>query len=349
MSWKRRSIEAACGFAARFAPRASAIPDDPASVFVLRNNNIGDLLMITPLFAALRTRFPRARIVAGIGTWNTDVLRDNPHVDEILPINAPWHNWEIRPQHIVAALSYISTSGEVGALAARKCEIGIDVLGSPQGSLLLMRAGIPWRLGVSGYAGGDSAVQQWISFDEHEHVGRTALRFAELLGAKDLPENRPQIYLPAAPPDHGAIIVAPGGGYANKCWPLTSFAALLDRMAPHRAIIIGGRKDTEAGAYLARNRAHVEDRTARCTLRETFALVAGAPAVISNSSMAMHAAAAFHKPCLVLLGPQFHDAAQHTAQWAYPETQVLGRGHAHAKVWEPDEVWPFVEKLSAAS
>jgi heptosyltransferase-2 len=200
---------------------------------------------------------------------------------------------------------------------------------------------------VSGYAGGDSAVQQRISFDEHEHVGRTALRFAELLGATDLPENRPRIYLPGAPLDHGAIIVAPGGGYANKCWPLASFAMLLDQMAPLHVMIIGGRKDTEAGAYLARGRAHVEDRTARCSLRETFALIRGARAVICNSSMAMHAAAAFRKPCLVLLGPQFHDAVQHAAQWAYSETQVLGRGPDRTEIWGPDEVWPLVEELLA--
>ncbi|MEP6668727.1 MAG: glycosyltransferase family 9 protein [Chthoniobacter sp.] len=349
MSWKRNAIETVCYFASRVAPRATRAPENPGSIFVLRNNDIGDLLVISPLFEALHRRFPGAKIIAGIGSWNLDVLRDNPYVDEILPLNAPWHNGQIKPQHIAAAWRYIAGSGEAAALAQRKCDIGIDVLGSLQGSLLFMRAGIPWRLGVRGYAGGQSAAQQSIAFNENEHVGHAALRLAELLGANHLPENRPQIYLPTPPPKHDAIVVAPGGGFAEKCWPLAHFAALVDRLAAQRVIVIGGPRDSAAGAALAQGRPHVEDRTARHSLRETFALIAGARAVVGNSSMAMHAAAAFRKPCLVLLGGYFQDAAQHAAQWAYPETRVLGRGPGHPEIWTPEEAWPILGNLLSAS
>lgn len=349
MSWKRHAIETVCGGVSRFAPRAGEFPANPRSIFVLRNNDIGDLLVVTPLFAALRRRFPEARIIAGVGDWNRDVLRDNPNVDEILPLNAPWHNGSTRPQGLVAALRYIAASREAATLAAHRCDIGIDVLGSPQGSLLLMRAGIPWRMGVRGYAGGHSAAQQCITFDEHEHVGRSALRFAELLGVTDLPENRPQIFLSEAPDSHDAVVVAPGGGFAEKCWPVAHFAALLDRLAPHRVIAVGGVRDSEAGAFLAGGRPHVEDRTGQLSLRETFALIAGARGVITNSSMAMHAAAAFRKPCVVLLGNHFSDAAQHAAQWGYPETRVLGRGPGHPAIWTPDEVQPILTSLFPAS
>jgi heptosyltransferase-2 len=348
MSWKRHAIETFCGGVSRFARRTPEPPANPRSIFVLRNNDIGDLLVITPLFAALRRRFPEARIIAGVGDWNRDVLRDNPNVDEILPLNAPWHNGQVKSQGLAAALRYIATSKEVSELAARKCDIGIDVLGSPQGSLLLMRAGIPWRLGVRGYAGGHSAAQQCVVFDENEHVGRSALRFAGLLGATDLPESRPQIFLSNTPEPHDAVIVAPGGGFAEKCWPLTHFAALLDRLTPQRVIVVGSARDSEAGAFLARGRSHVEDRTGRLSLRETFALVAGARGVIANSSMAMHVAAAFRKPCVVLLGEHFSDAAQHAAQWGYPETQVLGRGPGHPAIWTPEEVHPVLANLFPA-
>ncbi len=304
--------------------------------------------MVTPLFAALRRRFPEARIIAGIGDWNRDVLRGNPNVDEILPMNARWHNGQVRPQGLLAALRYIATSREVAALAQRQCDIGIDVLGSPQGSLLFLRAGIPWRLGVRGYAGGDSAAQQCVPFDEREHVGRAALRFAELLGSTDLPENRPQIFLPGTPSPHDAIVLAPGGGFPEKCWPLAHFATLLDHLAPHRIIIVGGQRDSEAGAFLSRDRAHVQDRTGRMSLRETFEIIAGGRGVICNSSMAMHVAAAFRKPCAALLGEHFHDAAQHAAQWGYPETRVFGRAADHLGIWTPGEVSPILARMFPA-
>jgi heptosyltransferase-2 len=63
--------------------------------------------------------------------------------------------------------------------------------------------------------------------------------------------------------------------------------------------------------------------------------------------MAMHAAAAFRKPCLVLLGGHFSDAAQHAAQWAYPETRVLGRSADHPGVWTPEEAYPILQSLLA--
>jgi len=345
MAWKRNAIEALCRTVCGLAPRAAQMPANPRSIFVLRNNDIGDLLIVTPLFEALRRRFPQAHIIAGVGDWNRDVLQDNPYVDEILPLNAPWHNAQVQPQGLAAASRYIATSREVSELARRKCEIGIDVLGSPQGSLLLMRAGIPWRLGVHGYAGGDTAAQQWVTYDDSEHVGRSALRFAELLGATELPENRPQIYLSAPPPPHDAILISPGGGFLEKRWSLAYFDALVGRLAPRRVIILGGARDVEAGALLARDRAHVEDRTAQLSLRQTFALIAGARGIICNPSMAMHAAAAFRKPCLVLLGEYFSDTPRHNRQWTYPETKVLGLDPQHPSIWTPEEAWPMVEQL----
>ena len=46
MSWKRNAIETACWLASRIAPRARTMPDNPRSIFVLRNNDIGDLLVV---------------------------------------------------------------------------------------------------------------------------------------------------------------------------------------------------------------------------------------------------------------------------------------------------------------
>jgi heptosyltransferase-2 len=325
MAWKRDALEFATRCCAMLAPRSAAPPSEPQSIFVLRNNDIGDLLVVTPLFEALKRRFPRAKIVAGVGDWAAPVLAGNPHVDETLPVNAPWHNGQARPQGVSAALSYIAASREAARLAARHFDIGIDVLGSAFGSLLMMRAGIPYRLGVHGYAGGHSVAQQCIEYDASEHVGRSTLRFAELLGATDLPENRPQIYLAATPVQNDAIVFAPGGGYAEKCWPLENFASLARLLPDIKITIIGGEKDRAAGASLAGAGPGVNDFTGRLSLSDSFAAIAASRLVVCNSSMAMHAAAAFRKPCVVLLGAGIPSALAHAAQWACPETRVLAQ------------------------
>jgi heptosyltransferase-2 len=263
--------------------------------------------------------------VAGVGSWNFDVLQDNPFVDEVLPVNAPWHNQRIQPQGLSAAMRYLLFSDEVKTLALRRCDIGIDVLGSPFGSMLLMRSGIPYRLGVRGYAGGHTAAQSCVNYNPEEQVGRSALHFAELLGAVDLPENRPQIYLGQKPEPSGRIVIAPGGGFSEKCWPVENYASLARLLSDFRIAVIGGGQDVESGKKIAAEGRETEVFAGKLSLRETFAIIAGARLVICNSSMAMHAAAAFRIPHLVLLGPLYPSAIRHALQWGHPESRFLGR------------------------
>ena len=324
------------------APAYAQVPRRPASILVLRNNDIGDLIVVTPLFEALRKCCPDARIVAGIGDWNRPVLANNPFVDDVVPVNAPWHNKVITRQSPFDAARYIWQSPEAARLRAARFDIGIDVLGSQWGALLMMRAGIPWRLGVRGYAGGHSGVQQYVQFDASVHVGRAALRFAELLGASDAIDHRPRLYLTAdeqrraelrwnAPHAAGLrrrVLIGPGGGLAEKCWPAERYAALTHHLAADASLqvaVVGANSEIPLGESVTAG-ANLQNLVGQTTLRELFALVSRADLVICNSSMLMHAAVAFAKPAIVLLGEAMPPAAEHAALWGAPGVaQVCGK------------------------
>jgi heptosyltransferase-2 len=345
VGWRRDIFKAFVALNARFVPEFSERPEHPKSVFVLRNNDIGDLLVITPLFEALRKGYPDANIVAGIGSWNREILIGNPYVTRILEINGPWHNNFVADQSLPNALRYIYLSDELQTLRQARMDIGIDVLGSGFGSLLMMRALIPYRLGVKGYAGGDSVAQACVSYRPDEHVGRQALRLAELLGCKELPENRPQIFLDFPPEPHGAIVVAPGAGLPQKRWPIRYFTRLAGMLKDCKIFIIGSRNDTSLAAQILENNPNAEDLCGRLNLRETFAVIGGARLVICNSSMALHAAAAFHRPTIVILSDTFPSSAEHRRQWCYPETMVLGRDQNRNRVFVPEEVEAVVREV----
>jgi heptosyltransferase-2 len=365
VAWRRIILEGAVWAAGSVAPASSAPPANPRSIFILRNNDLGDLLVVTPLFDALRRRFPEAAIAVGVGAWNADTLQGNPNVTETIIVNAPWHNRITGTRSARATLGYVARSPEVRALRARRFDVGIDVLGSPLGSLLLMRAGIPWRLGVHGYAGGHTAVQQYVHYNPREHVARSALRFAELLGATDLPAVRPQVFLTASEIDDaerlwnasGAgkgtrrIVVAPGGGHPGRAWPARHFVELARRLRedPDAQILaVGSEADTMTTAQIAAHRAI--DVAGRLTLRRTMAAISRANLVFCNSSVAMHVAAAFGVPAIVLLGEQYESASGHAAQWGYgPLTRVLGRDDARSTIYEPAEVIAAAESLRAAA
>jgi heptosyltransferase III len=53
-------------------------------LLVVRRDNIGDLVCTTPLFAALRQRFPQAWIGALVNHYNAPVLERNPDLSEVI-------------------------------------------------------------------------------------------------------------------------------------------------------------------------------------------------------------------------------------------------------------------------
>ncbi|HEV2856126.1 MAG TPA: glycosyltransferase family 9 protein [Thermoanaerobaculia bacterium] len=351
-------LEAAVATLARRRPRA-ALPEAPGAIFVLRNNDVGDVLAATPLFDALRRRFPSARIAAGVGPWAADVLRGNPHVSEVLPVAAPWFNKYAAAAGPLGRLAYVRRSPEVAEIARRRFDVGIDVVGTAWGSLLLLQAGIPCRLGVRGYDGGHSAAQACVSYDPGESVARAALRFAELLGAADLPEARPQVFLSEEERRAGEglwagagkrrVVVAPGGGLAVKLWPRERFAEVIRRLGDRGGVetaVVGGPLERGLAEELA---AGVPGARALpgLTLRETFALVAACDLVICNSSMLLHAAAAFRRPTVAVLGPSFPSARRHQAQWGYPGCVSLGReAGAREELATPEEALAAARKVA---
>jgi ADP-heptose:LPS heptosyltransferase len=342
MGWRNTFVETFLPLIAHGAPSHADRPADPDSIFVLRNNDIGDLLVVTPLFEALKRLYPRATLAVGIGDWNRAVLENNPWVSKVVSVNAPWHNKVVADQSPLAALRYLYGSPEMARLRASRFQIGIDVLGSQWGACLLCRAGIPYRVGVRGYAGGHSIMQAAVQYRAEEHVGRSALRLAELLGASDLPTIRPQLFLTDA--EHEAaksrwsstprgrrVIVAPGGGFQAKCWPQESFRALVKGLREHQAaepVVIGSDQDRAEGQVL--EAAGARNWVGQMDLRQVFAVIAQSDFVIANSSMAMHAAAAFEIPTVVVLGEYYASAEAHARQWGYAGNWCnLGKDSLH--------------------
>ena len=53
------------------------------AILVIRRDNIGDLVLTTPLFEAIRRRYPDAYIGVLVNSYNAPAIQGNPYVDEI--------------------------------------------------------------------------------------------------------------------------------------------------------------------------------------------------------------------------------------------------------------------------
>ena len=171
------------------------------NIFVLRNNDLGDVLVTTPLLKGLKTANLGYKISIGVGDWAISLLKNNPHVDEIISCNAPWQNKQNcrfpanSPKTFLEGLLYVLFSKESRYISDKKFTHGIDVLGSRQGSWLMRRAKISNRFGVKGYAGGDNWCTKYINFKEEKKVAEAGLKFLQLLNANVEIDPRPTIFL----------------------------------------------------------------------------------------------------------------------------------------------------------
>ena len=335
------------------------------NIFVLRNNDLGDVLVATPLIEALKNAYPDSKVSIGVGDWAKPLLENNPNLDEIISCNAPWHNKQNcrfpanSPKTFFEGLLYVLISKESRKITKKKFTHGIDVLGSRQGSWLLRRARIPNRFGVRGYAGGDNWCLNCIQFREESKVAEATLSFLAFFGVNKKVEPRPKIYLTKEETNQAdltwgkknvynhRIVIAAGGGFDEKCWGDDNFSALTKMLLKDVAVkiyIIGSKEDKKR--ISVRQNERVKNLCGELTLRQSAALVSSSDFVFTNSSLCMHLAGAFKIPSLTLLGEWYDSADLHHKQWGYPECLVLGKEikEGKRKISEPLEVLDFWQR-----
>ena len=179
---------------------------------------------------------------------------------------------------------------------------GIDVLGSRQGSWLMRRAKIPNRFGVKGYAGGDNWCTKYIDFKEDRKVAEAGLEFLNLMNAVVEIDPRPTIYLTKnevaeaeavwgeKSESNKRIILAPGGGFPEKCWGDKNFSHLTNLLLKNKnyQLCIIGSKD-DKNRISANDSIPTKQSVRRVKhLRQSAAMVSFADFVICNSSLCMH-------------------------------------------------------------
>ncbi len=106
-------------------------------ILVVRTDRLGDVVLATPLFRALRQTFPDAFIAVMVQPYTRDVLRHNPHLDEIIvdDFNGADKGRE-------------GFWRQVKNLRRRRFNTALLLLPTERAAWMLFFAGIPLRVGV---------------------------------------------------------------------------------------------------------------------------------------------------------------------------------------------------------
>ena len=122
------------------------------------------------------------------------------------------------------------------------------------------------------------------------------------------------------------IIIAPGGGFPEKCWGdqnFTELANVLLKNENYKICIIGSKEDKNR--ISSNDSSQLTNLCGKLSIRQSAAMVSVADFVVCNTSLCMHLAGAFKIPSLILLGKWYDSAELHQKQWGYPESTIIGK------------------------
>jgi ADP-heptose:LPS heptosyltransferase len=102
----------------------------------------------------------------------------------------------------------------------------------------------------------------------------------------------------------GPIVLVPGAAWPLKQWPVQHWLELIRSFPNEKFIILGGKSD--AVCFEIANRCNsplVKTLAGQLSYAESYQLIKGARAVISNDTGLLHAADLFEIPTIALIGP----------------------------------------------
>ena len=259
---------------------------DTKTILLITLSNIGDAVMTTPVIQALHNKYPRAVMDIVADARSSEVFRHCPCKGEILlkDKQAGWRG--------LVTL--------VKQLRAQRYDLVVDL--RTDGLTLLLRASR--RLTRRGCkTTGQHAVQRHFGvIDAREGLGRIPATCVWLSQQEQAFAERQLAALPGT----RWLALGPGARWAAKCWPVTSFQALLEQLQPQfdGVVLLGDSNDADSCQQLE---GHMTlsclNLAGKTNLLQATAVLKHTALFIGNDSGLGHLAAACDTPTLTVFGP----------------------------------------------
>jgi len=345
----------------------------PSRLLLLKPCCIGDVVLTTPLLAALRRAFPDAHITWAVGAHSAPVIERHPLLDAILP-TGPAAN----PARSPAGLLRL-------ALRLRQGRFDLAVVPdrSPALGLAVRLAGIRVRAGLdSAGRGRFYTVKAPVDPGLARHEAEIYLDIARVLGIDaagcwaTIPVSDEQVAALPRPlrTDNGLIVVHIGGGknpgmtMTEKRPPVTLLATVAARAAAHlksRIAVLGGPEDRARADEL-----HAElpgmnllSLVGVLSFAEIAALSRVTALAIGPDTGVLHLMAAAGAPTIMIFGPSdprrygpFVPPGRATVAWRpYPLPEGgVAAGPPKGWTWEKhgvaaQEVWEAAQAVLVAA
>lgn len=272
-------------------------------ILVVNTGQIGDNLLLTPIFRALRKAHPEAHIAHLTSSTTAPILAGNPDLDELISLD--------KKMGIRRYVSFLMN------LRRRNYDIVLDYLGNPRTALISLITGAPHRLGYD-YRIRKYCYTQVVKRNrEPVYAVDFKMDLVKPLQIKSqgmeltlvIPSEawkRPREFIEGLPHEGPLIVFSPVSRRQYKRWPLERYSRLADSLVEKykaRIVLIWGPGEEEiVGTFTAnmKNQCFVAPRT---TIMEMAGIIALSDLFIGNDNGPKHMAVAVGTPTVTIFGP----------------------------------------------
>jgi ADP-heptose:LPS heptosyltransferase len=281
-------------------------------VLLVRLDNLGDVLLTTPAFRAVRRALPWAHLALLAGPAGREVGLLNPDIDEIILYNAPSEDVYFQlPQEPDRELAAVKT------LKDSDFDAAIIFTSYKQSALpaayLCYLSGIPIRAAGS-FEGPGSLLTHRHRYKETAPPPHESLRGLELTAFLGFPQVEPEMVLaPREEDEEGAsrllewydverfILVHPGSSASSRTYPAERYAAVVEGLVERAALpvlVTGGPGEEDLTRRVAGSAGiPVGGKTG---FGEFAALVRRTEVVVTNNTGTSHVASALKRPVVTV-------------------------------------------------
>lgn len=296
-------------------------------VLVIRLDNIGDVIMLSPALRVLRQALPEATLTLMASPAGSQVAPLLPWLDDLMPRRVVWQD--------VSGRMPLDTSRElalVEEIHARSFDAAVIFTSFSQSpyppAYICYLAGIPLRLGQSKEFGG-SLLTQWVRPlpDEVHQVERNlfllesagfqvvdrALELCIPTGIQAAADNL--LRASGVDPQEPFILLAPGASCAARRYDPLRFAVVARVLAVKTClpvVIAGSEQERQLATPIieASRRQGIVSLVGKTSIPELAGVIRRASLVLCNNSGPLHIADALRRPLVVL-----YSGTDHESQW----------------------------------
>jgi ADP-heptose:LPS heptosyltransferase len=278
-------------------------------ILFLKFGALGDVLMTTPLLRQTRRAFPDAQIDYCVADPFAMVLRDNPHLDRLLPFD-PKIFTKFKAGGLLNLIRQIRTERYDSIFVLDKHLVF---------AFIALLTGIPERIGFVRDVAAKFFLTRCAPFGERRHDVHTNLDLLNQIATADYSETRMEFvagackidrFLGSVPQLNGTYFACVNSGGENvressnvRRLPADKFLELLRILATRRPVVLLGSKgDRDYYESLALP-ANVINLAGETSISECVQIIARAEKFFTTDCGLMHLAATTEIPICAFFGP----------------------------------------------